>query len=80
MVIFKTPLLHNLQIHLNHWLALLCYQDFDKLSAQIKTKIVIPPLLEQKAIAQILTAFDDKIELLQARNYWNIKSFYCFIS
>ena len=34
----------------------------------IKTKIVIPPLLEQKAIAQILTAFDDKIELLQAQN------------
>jgi type I restriction enzyme S subunit len=33
-----------------------------------KTKIVIPPLLEQKAIAQILTAFDDKIELLQTQN------------
>jgi type I restriction enzyme S subunit len=27
-----------------------------------------PPLLEQEAIAQILTAFDDKIELLQDQN------------
>ena len=34
----------------------------------IKTKVVIPPLEEQKAIAKILTAFDDKIELLQAQN------------
>jgi len=28
----------------------------------------LPPLLEQKAIAKILTAFDDKIENLQAQN------------
>jgi type I restriction enzyme S subunit len=31
-------------------------------------KATITVLLEQKAIAQILTAFDDKIELLQAQN------------
>lgn len=31
-------------------------------------KINLPPLLEQKAIAKVLTAFDDKIELLQAQN------------
>ena len=30
--------------------------------------INLPPLSEQKAIAKILTAFDDKIELLQAQN------------
>ena len=30
--------------------------------------IVLPPLSEQKAIAKVLTAFDDKIELLQAQN------------
>jgi type I restriction enzyme, S subunit len=30
--------------------------------------INLPPLPEQKAIAKILTAFDDKIELLQAQN------------
>lgn len=30
--------------------------------------IILPPLLEQKSIAAILTAFDDKIELLQAQN------------
>ena len=30
--------------------------------------INLPPLLEQKAIAKVLTAFDDKIELLQAQN------------
>jgi 1,6-anhydro-N-acetylmuramate kinase len=36
----ETPEDVNLQIHLNHWLALLCYQDFDKLSAQIKTNCV----------------------------------------
>ena len=29
---------------------------------------VVPPLPEQKAIAKVLTAFDDKIELLQAQN------------
>ena len=28
----------------------------------------LPPLQEQKAIAKVLTAFDDKIELLQAQN------------
>ena len=31
-------------------------------------KIILPPLPEQKAIAKILTAFNDKIELLQAQN------------
>ena len=31
-------------------------------------KILLPPLPEQKAIASILTSFDDKIELLQAQN------------
>ena len=30
--------------------------------------IELPPLPEQKAIAKVLTAFDDKIELLQAQN------------
>ncbi|MDG1822813.1 MAG: restriction endonuclease subunit S [Flavobacteriaceae bacterium] len=30
--------------------------------------INLPPLPEQKAIAKVLTAFDDKIELLQAQN------------
>ena len=29
---------------------------------------LIPPITEQKAIAKVLTAFDDKIELLQAQN------------
>ena len=29
---------------------------------------VVPPLPEQKAIAKVLTAFDDKIELLQVQN------------
>ena len=29
--------------------------------------INLPPLPEQKAIAKVLTAFDDKIELLQAQ-------------
>jgi type I restriction enzyme S subunit len=34
-----------------------------------KLEITIPKSIsEQKAIAQILTAFDDKIELLQAQN------------
>ena len=32
------------------------------------TEILLPPLPEQKAIANILTSFDDKIELLQAQN------------
>jgi len=31
-------------------------------------KLNLPPLTEQKAIAKVLTAFDDKIELLQAQN------------
>lgn len=31
-------------------------------------KIILPPFQEQKAIAKVLTAFDDKIELLQAQN------------
>lgn len=31
-------------------------------------KINLPPLKEQQSIAQILTSFDDKIELLQAQN------------
>ncbi len=30
--------------------------------------LFLPPLPEQKAIAKVLTAFDDKIELLQAQN------------
>ena len=34
----------------------------------VKTNVIIPPLEEQKAIANILTAFDDKIENLQAQN------------
>jgi len=36
---------------------------------QIKDfNFILPPLPEQKAIAKVLTAFDDKIELLQAQN------------
>ena len=31
-------------------------------------RVALPPLPEQKAIAKVLTAFDDKIELLQAQN------------
>ena len=31
-------------------------------------ELLLPPLPEQKAIANVLTAFDDKIELLQAQN------------
>ena len=33
-----------------------------------RVNIILPPLPEQKAIAKVLTAFDDKIELLQAQN------------
>ena len=33
-----------------------------------KIEFIIPPLPEQKAIAKVLTSFDDKIELLQAQN------------
>jgi type I restriction enzyme S subunit len=33
-----------------------------------KFDIIIPPLLEQKSIAAILTAFDNKIKLLQSQN------------
>ena len=33
-----------------------------------RVNIILPPLQEQKSIANILTAFDDKIELLQAQN------------
>ena len=39
-----------------------------KQSELLKTKVAFPPLPEQKAIAKVLTAFDDKIELLQAQN------------
>ena len=38
---------------------------FDTISLD---EINLPPLPEQKAIAKVLTAFDDKIELLQAQN------------
>ena len=34
----------------------------------VKTNLIIPTLPEQKVIAKILTAFDDKIELLQDQN------------
>jgi len=33
-----------------------------------RVNIILPPLPEQKAIAKVLTAFDDKIELLQKQN------------
>jgi len=33
-----------------------------------KIEFIIPPITEQKAIAKVLTVFDDKIELLQAQN------------
>ena len=38
---------------------------FDTISLD---EIILPPLPEQKSIAKVLTAFDDKIELLQAQN------------
>src|SRR5690554_3544175 len=41
---------------------------FSEASASLikNIEVIIPPLQEQKAIAQVLTAFDDKIESLQA--------------
>jgi type I restriction enzyme S subunit len=43
---------------------------FKNLTTEIvrNVSINLPPLKEQKAIAKVLTAFDDKIELLQAQN------------
>ncbi len=34
----------------------------------LKTKILLPPLPQQKAIADVLSSFDDKIELLREQN------------
>src|SRR5690554_6935548 len=39
-----------------------------KVGDLMQVKINLPPIQEQKAIASILTSFDDKIELLQAQN------------
>lgn len=39
-----------------------------KQSELIKTKVLLPPLPEQQAIAAVLSSFDDKIELLRAEN------------
>lgn len=39
-----------------------------QINVLLSFKISLPPLPEQKSIAAILTAFDDKIELLQAQN------------
>jgi type I restriction enzyme S subunit len=39
-----------------------------KQSEFLKTRVILPPLPEQKAIASILGAFDDKIELLREQN------------
>lgn len=39
-----------------------------QINALLGFKIYLPPIPEQKAIASILTSFDDKIELLQAQN------------
>lgn len=43
---------------------------FKNLTTEIvrNVRIKLPPLSEQKSIAKVLTAFDDKIELLQAQN------------
>ena len=43
---------------------------FSEASASLikNIEVIIPPLQEQKAIAQVLTAFDDKIESLRAQN------------
>lgn len=38
------------------------------ISALSKKEILLPPLLEQQAIASVLSAFDDKIELLREQN------------
>ena len=43
-------------------------QDNINLGTFEKQNFIIPPLEEQKAIAKVLTAFDDKIENLQAQN------------
>ena len=39
-----------------------------QINALLGLELKLPPLPEQKAIAKVLTAFDDKIELLQAQN------------
>ncbi len=39
-----------------------------KQSELLKTQIILPPLPEQKAIAELLSSFDDKIELLREEN------------
>jgi len=39
-----------------------------KQSELVKTKVIIPPLPEQKAIAAMLSSFDEKIELLREQN------------
>ncbi len=38
------------------------------ITSQLDLPLVIPPINEQKAIALVISAFDDKIELLQAQN------------
>lgn len=38
------------------------------ITKQLDLPLILPPLTEQKAIANVLNAFDDKIELLQAQN------------
>ena len=42
--------------------------DYVSLSDQRKFHITVPPLREQRRIAGILSAFDDKIDLLRAQN------------
>jgi len=39
-----------------------------KQSELIQTKVIIPPLAEQKSIANILSSFDEKIDLLREQN------------
>ena len=43
-------------------------QEAYTMTALKRVKLILPPLQEQKAITNILTAFDNKIELLQAQN------------